>query len=114
MIFKYSASSTCENSKFPTANQVEALLKEGVQGFLMLLCMKKESKSKLRELPVVSEFPKVFAENIPGLPSPKEVEFVKNIIPRTRPISIASYHMSPLKLSRVEGPVRITPRKTTC
>jgi len=87
---------------FLTAKQVETSLREGAHGFMMLLCVDGEKKVKIEELPIVYKFPKVFLDDIPGLPPPREVEFAIDLVPETGPISIAPYWMSPLELSELK------------
>jgi hypothetical protein len=43
---------------------------------------------------VVRDFPDVFPEELPGMPSDREVEFVIDLLPRTAPISKQPYRMS--------------------
>jgi hypothetical protein len=50
---------------------------------------------ELQDIPVVCEFPDVFPEDLPGLPSERDVEFVIELKPDTTPISRRSYHMPP-------------------
>jgi hypothetical protein len=43
---------------------------------------------------VVRDFPDVFPEELPGMPSEREVEFVIDLLPGTAPISKRPYRMS--------------------
>jgi hypothetical protein len=43
---------------------------------------------------VVIDFPDVFPEELPGMPSDREVEFVMDLLPGTAPISKRPYRMS--------------------
>ena len=60
---------------------------------MMLYSMEAKVKLEIDEVPVVKEFPEVFAE-VDILPPEREIEFSIDLIPRTRPISIAPYRMS--------------------
>ena len=51
---------------------------------------------------IVKEFPKVFAEDISGLPPEREIEFSIDLVPDVRPISIALYRISPIKLAKIK------------
>ena len=55
------------------------------------------------EIPVVSEFPDVFSDDIAGLPPNREVEFTIDLIPRTEPISIPPYRMDPVELRELKA-----------
>ncbi|KAM0025819.1 putative nucleotidyltransferase, Ribonuclease H [Helianthus debilis subsp. tardiflorus] len=57
------------------------------------------TKSKeLKEIPVVSEYPNVFPEDLPRLPPDREVEFRIHLIPGTIPIAKAPYRLSPTEM----------------
>jgi hypothetical protein len=47
----------------------------------------------LADIPVVSEFPNVFPNDLPGLPPDRDVEFKIELLPGTAPISIRPYRM---------------------
>jgi hypothetical protein len=53
---------------------------------------------EIQDIPVVCEFPDVFPEDLPGLPSERDVEFVIELKPDTAPISRRSYRMPPNEL----------------
>jgi hypothetical protein len=53
---------------------------------------------EIQDIPVVCEFPDVFPEDLPGLPSERDAEFVIELKPGTAPISRRSYRMPPNKL----------------
>jgi hypothetical protein len=62
----------------------------------------------LEALKVVSEFPAVFPEELPGMPPERNVEFDIELEPSTTPISKRAY--------RVSGPelVELTSRSMSC
>ena len=49
----------------------------------------------LQSVPIEGEFPEVFLDYLPGIPSEREIEFGIDLIPDTRPISIPPYRMAP-------------------
>ena len=57
---------------------------------------------QLAKVPVVNEFFDVFPEDLPGLPSDREIEFEIELAPGTEPISIASYRMAPAELKELK------------
>ncbi|KAA3461950.1 Gag protease polyprotein [Gossypium australe] len=59
------------------------------------------SELKIDQVPTVREFPNIFLEELPR-PLEREVEFVINLVPRTAPISIALYRMTPKKLKELK------------
>ena len=52
-----------------------------------------EAKS-VKEVPIVCEYPDVFPKELPGMPLDRDVEFMIDLLPRTRPIAKRPYHMS--------------------
>ncbi|KAJ0705064.1 putative nucleotidyltransferase, Ribonuclease H [Helianthus annuus] len=57
------------------------------------------TKSKeLQDIPIVSEYPDVFPEELPGLPPNREVEFRIHLIPDTTPIAKAPYRLAPTEM----------------
>ncbi|GJW72963.1 putative reverse transcriptase domain-containing protein [Tanacetum coccineum] len=55
---------------------------------------KKSDEKRLEDIPVVREFPKVFPEDLPGLPPVRQVEFQINLIPRAAPVARAPYRLA--------------------
>ncbi|XP_070054493.1 uncharacterized protein [Nicotiana tomentosiformis] len=52
----------------------------------------------LQSVPIVNEFPKVFPEDLPGVPPDREIDFGIDLLPGTKPISILLYRMAPSEL----------------
>lgn len=53
-------------------------------------------------LPVMSEFPDVFPDDVPGLPSKRETQFTIDLIPRIGLISTTPYRMSPAEFAELK------------
>ena len=60
-----------------------------------------EAKS-LEEVPVVNEYPDVFAEELPGMPPDMDIEFVIDLVPRTSPIAKRPYRMAASELAELK------------
>ncbi|GJV16328.1 putative reverse transcriptase domain-containing protein [Tanacetum coccineum] len=54
---------------------------------------KKSDEKRLKDIPVVREFPEVFLEDLPGLPSVRQVKFQINLIPGPAPVARAPYRL---------------------
>nr|GEV11797.1 putative reverse transcriptase domain-containing protein [Tanacetum cinerariifolium] len=57
---------------------------------------KEENKSEgkqLKDVPIVQDFPKVFPEDLPGLPPARPVEFQIDLIPGAAPVARAPYRL---------------------
>ncbi|MCI38633.1 enzymatic polyprotein [Trifolium medium] len=68
----------------------------------MFASLKLESGVKMEELPIVCEFPDVFAGDVSDLPPKREMEFAIDLIPGTGPISMAPYRMSVSELKELK------------
>jgi hypothetical protein len=56
----------------------------------------------LSKIPVVSEFPDIFPDDLPGLPPDRDVEFKIELLPGTTPISRRPYRMPPNELAELK------------
>lgn len=61
----------------------------------------KERKSTYSIL-VVCEFLDIFQEDTISLPTEREVEFSIDLVPKTSPLSISPYRMSPVGLQKLK------------
>ncbi|KAJ0902482.1 putative nucleotidyltransferase, Ribonuclease H [Helianthus annuus] len=69
------------------------------QGIVYMISVIICTKGKeFKEIPVVSEYPDVFPEDLPGLPPDREVEFRIHLIPGTTPIAKAPYRLAPTEM----------------
>nr|GEV63265.1 hypothetical protein [Tanacetum cinerariifolium] len=65
---------------------------------------KDEDKSKgkrIKDLPVVQEFPKVFPKDLLGIPPTRQVEFRINLIPGATPVARAPYRLAPSEMKEL-------------
>jgi hypothetical protein len=56
----------------------------------------------IADIPVVCEFPNVFPDDLPGLPSDRDVEFKIELLAGTAPISRRPYRMLPNELAELK------------
>ncbi|XP_028051737.1 uncharacterized protein LOC114256318 [Camellia sinensis] len=83
---------------FISSLQANRILRKGCHGYLACVVSTEQLEQKLEELPVVREFVDVFLEDLPNLPSNREVEFSIDLVSNTTLISKAPYRMAPLEL----------------
>ncbi|KAA0033187.1 ty3-gypsy retrotransposon protein [Cucumis melo var. makuwa] len=81
------------------------LLSQGTWSILASVVDTREPKVSLSSEPVVREYPDVFPDELPGLPPPREIDFVIELEPSTAPISRALYRMAPVELK--DGSMRL-------
>ncbi|GJZ20708.1 putative reverse transcriptase domain-containing protein [Tanacetum coccineum] len=69
--------------------KTERYISRGCQVFVAQIMEKKSDEKRLEDILVVSEFPKVFPEDLPSLPPVRQVEFQINLIPRATHVARA-------------------------
>jgi hypothetical protein len=57
---------------------------------------------KLRDIPIVCEYPDIFPDDLPGMPPDRDIEFVLELQPGTAPISKRPYRMPPNELAELK------------
>jgi hypothetical protein len=65
-------------------------------------CTYAASGIKLKDIPIVCEYPDVFPNDLPGMPPDRDIEFIIELQPGTAPISKRSYHMPPNELAELK------------
>ncbi|GJR51064.1 putative reverse transcriptase domain-containing protein [Tanacetum coccineum] len=63
----------------------------------------KSEEKRLEDVPIVRDFPKVFPEDLPGLPPTQQVEFQINLIPRATPVIREHYRLAPSEIKELSN-----------
>ncbi|GJX10511.1 putative reverse transcriptase domain-containing protein [Tanacetum coccineum] len=61
----------------------------------------KSEKKRLEDVPIVQDFPKVFPEDLPGLPPTRQVEFQIDLVPGAAPVARAPYRLAPSEMKEL-------------
>ncbi|GJU83637.1 putative reverse transcriptase domain-containing protein [Tanacetum coccineum] len=61
----------------------------------------KVNEPKLKDIPVVRDFPGVFPKELSGLPPSREVEFCIDLIPEAMPVAKLPYRLAPTKMQEL-------------
>ncbi|GJV83716.1 putative reverse transcriptase domain-containing protein [Tanacetum coccineum] len=61
----------------------------------------KSEKKRLKDVPIVKDFPEVFPEDLSGLPSTRQVEFQIDLVPGAAPVARAPYRLAPSKMKEL-------------
>ncbi|GJW03034.1 hypothetical protein Tco_1561890 [Tanacetum coccineum] len=69
-------------------------IERGSQLFLAQVTKKEPSKKQLQDVPVIRNFPKVFPDDLLGLPPPRQVEFRIELVPRAAPVVQTRQYLS--------------------
>ncbi|GKD03320.1 putative reverse transcriptase domain-containing protein, partial [Tanacetum coccineum] len=76
-----------------SCTKTQKYMQKGFQVYLAQVTSKKaEDKSeekRLEDVPIVREFPKIFPEDLPGLPPARQVEFQIDLVPGAAPVARA-------------------------
>ncbi|GKC56393.1 putative reverse transcriptase domain-containing protein [Tanacetum coccineum] len=62
----------------------------------------KSEENRLEDVPTVLDFPKVFPEDLPGLPHMRQVEFQIDLVPGAAPVVRTPYRIAPSELQELE------------
>ncbi|GKG22446.1 hypothetical protein Tco_0387749, partial [Tanacetum coccineum] len=56
---------------------------------------------RIKDVPVVRDFPEVFPEDLLGLPPTRQVEFHIELIPGAAPVARAPYRLAPTEMKEL-------------
>nr|GFC62632.1 putative reverse transcriptase domain, aspartic peptidase domain protein [Tanacetum cinerariifolium] len=87
--FIYHGSLPGKSMQIISALQARTLLSHGCEGFLATIHDTTSDVPSIHDQPIVSEFPDVFLDELPGIPSVREVEFSIKLILGAKHISKA-------------------------
>ncbi|KAI3682772.1 hypothetical protein L1987_83010 [Smallanthus sonchifolius] len=78
-------------------------LRKGYCVFLAHVVEKKPKERRLEYIPIVRDYPKVFPEDLPGLPPPRQVEFRIDLVPGSAPIARSPYRLAPSEMQELSN-----------
>ena len=87
--------------KIVSVLKARKMLPQGAWGILAHVELLGRTEASINSVPIVREFTDVFPEDLPSLPSNREVEFEIVLELGTAPISRAPYRMTPTKLKEL-------------
>ncbi|GJZ21754.1 putative reverse transcriptase domain-containing protein [Tanacetum coccineum] len=61
----------------------------------------KSGKKRLKDVPIFRDFPKVFPEDLSGLPPTRQVEFQIDLVPGAAPVARAPYRLAPSEMKEL-------------
>jgi hypothetical protein len=65
-------------------------------------CTYAATRIKLKNIPIICEYPDVFPDDLPGMPPDRDIEFTIELQPGTAPISKRPYRMPPNELAELK------------
>ncbi|GJX07412.1 reverse transcriptase domain-containing protein [Tanacetum coccineum] len=84
--------------------RTQKYIDQGCQVFLIQMTKEEKaetSERRIEDVPVVRDFLEVFPEDLPGLPSTRQVEFHIELIPGAAPVARAPYRLAPAKMKEL-------------
>ena len=99
---RFSSTEEESGAEFLSTKEMKWLGQDGVLMFSLLAYLSVENQAVIDGLPVVKEFPEVFPDEIPDVPPEREVEFSIDLVPGTKPVSMAPYRMSASELAELK------------
>nr|GEY00737.1 putative reverse transcriptase domain-containing protein [Tanacetum cinerariifolium] len=85
--------------------KTQKYIKKGYIVFLIQVTGKEVVETperRVKDVPVVKDFPEVFPEELPGLPPTRQVEFHIELIPGVAPVARASYRLAPAEMKELD------------
>ncbi|GKB79719.1 hypothetical protein Tco_0946614 [Tanacetum coccineum] len=79
----------------------------GCHLFLAHVTEKKLKEKQLEDVPIIRDFPKVFPDELPGLPPPRKVEFRIDLVSGAAPVARAPYHLAPSEMRELSEQLRV-------
>ncbi|GJV20987.1 hypothetical protein Tco_1370007 [Tanacetum coccineum] len=61
----------------------------------------KSERKRLKDVPIVRDFPDVFPEDLPGIPPARQVEFQIDLLPGAAPVARAPYRLAPSEMKEL-------------
>ena len=85
-----------------SAATVRTMVQKGCEAYLEYVIDTKKVEPSLSDIPIVSDCPDVFLEELPGLPPRREIEFAINVVQGATPASITPYQMALVELKELK------------
>ncbi|GJU46031.1 putative reverse transcriptase domain-containing protein [Tanacetum coccineum] len=73
-------------------------VKRGCHLFLAHVTEKESKEKRLKDVPVICDFPEVFPEELPGLLPLRQVDFRIDLVPGAAPVARAPYRLAPSEM----------------
>ena len=89
-------------SNVKSAITARAMVRKGCEAYLAYVIDTKKAKPSLLDIAIVCDYLDVFPEELPGLPSQREIEFAINVVPGATLTSITPYRMTPVELKELK------------
>ena len=86
------------NLRIISSIQAQKYLRKEYHAFLAHVVDTSLETKELKNIPVVSDFPDIFPEELPGLPPQRQVEFRIDLVPGANPVAKSPYRLAPAEM----------------
>ncbi|GKD34731.1 putative reverse transcriptase domain-containing protein [Tanacetum coccineum] len=76
-------------------------IERGCQLFLAQVTGKELTERHMEDVSVIRDFPKVFPDDLPGLPPHRQVEFKIDLVPKATPVARAPHRLAPSEMKEL-------------
>ncbi|GKC34010.1 putative reverse transcriptase domain-containing protein [Tanacetum coccineum] len=76
-------------------------VERGCHLFLAHVMKNKSKEKRMEDVPIIRDFPKVFPEELPGLPLPRQVEYRIDLVPGATPVARTLYRLAPSEMKEL-------------
>ncbi|CAH9086342.1 unnamed protein product [Cuscuta europaea] len=90
------------NSYIISVVRARNMMRKGCHTYLAYVVDKTKEEVDINDVRIVCKYPDVFPKDLLGLPPDREIEFVIEVEPSTKPISIPPYRMAPAELNELK------------
>ncbi|XP_022024662.1 uncharacterized protein LOC110924997 [Helianthus annuus] len=84
--------------KLVSCIQASKYLRKEYFAFLAHIVEAKNEKKTVKDVPFVCDFPTVFPDDLPGLPSTRDIDFRIDLIPGATSVAKAPYRLAPSEM----------------
>nr|GEX94138.1 hypothetical protein [Tanacetum cinerariifolium] len=81
-------------------------IKNDCELFLAQVTKQGSKEKRLEDVSIIRDFPKVFPDELPRLPQPRQVEFRIDLIPGAAPVARAPYRLAPSEMKELSEQLR--------
>ena len=74
-----------------SAATARKMVRKGCEAYLAYVIDTVQARPSVSDIPIISDFPDVFPEELPGLPPQREIEVAIDVVPGATPASITPY-----------------------
>ena len=87
--------------KLMSCTKAQKYLRKKYVAFLAHIVEKRDKERKIEDIPIIREFPKVFPDDVSGLPPARQVKFRIDLVPGANPVAKSPYRLAPSEMQEL-------------